>query len=304
MAATQKERVETSLSEVRVLVLGAQILLGFQYRASFEPGFPSLPGIAQYFQVTALVLLVVSMACMIAPAPHHRFVSGGHATARAERHTKRMALLALVPFALALGMNFSAVLARQVGLFAACGIGVAVAAAALSCWFGPALARHRSSNPKGDEMVSTKDRITELLTEARIVLPGVQALLGFQFASYLTTAFEKLPPAAKMANTTSLFLLVLAMVLLMTPAPYHRLAEGGENTEHFERVTEQLVLAALAVLAFGVAGDMFVVTSVVLGTWAGAAVALACAAGMVGLWFGVPLLAAQRHPGSAPPPSD
>jgi len=76
MAATQKERVETSLSEVRVLVLGAQILLGFQYRASFEPGFPSLPGIAQYFQVTALVLLAVSMACMIAPAPHHRFVSG------------------------------------------------------------------------------------------------------------------------------------------------------------------------------------------------------------------------------------
>jgi len=68
-----------------------------------------------------------------------------------------MALLALVPFALAFGMNFSAVLARQVGLFAACGIGAAVAAAALSCWFGPALARHRSSNPKGDKMVSTKD---------------------------------------------------------------------------------------------------------------------------------------------------
>jgi len=238
MAATQKERVETSLSEVRVLVLGAQILLGFQCRASFEPGFPSLPGIAQYFQVTALVLLVVSMACMIAPAPHHRFVSGGHATARAERHTKRMALLALAPFALALGMNFSAVLARQVGLFAACGIGAAVAAAALSCWFGPALARHRSSNPKGDEMVSTKDRITELLPRRASSCPACRRC------------------SASSSHHTS-----------------RRRSRGSRP------------------------GDVFVVTSVVLGTWAGAAVALACATGMVGLWFGVPLLAAQRHPG-------
>jgi len=297
MTATERERVETSLNEVRMLVLGAQILLGFQYRASFEPGFPSLPGTAQYLQVTALVLLVVSMACMIAPAPYHRFVSRGHATARAERYTKRMALLALVPFALALGMNFGVVLARQIGLPAACGIGAAVATAALLCWFGPALARHRRGDLKGDEMVSTKDRIAGLLTEARIVLPGVQALLGFQFASYLTAAFEKLSPAAKVANTTSLFLLVLAMVLLMTPAPYHRLAEGGENTEHFERVTERLVLAALAPLALGVAGGVFVVTDVVLGTWAGIAIAFACAAGMASLWFGMPLLAARRNPG-------
>ena len=178
MTATEKGQVETSLNEVRTLVPGAQILLGFQCRASFESGFPSLPGTAQHLQVTALVLLVASMACMTAPAPYHRFVSRGHATARAERYTKRMALLALVPFALALGMNFGVVLARQIGLPAACGIGAAVAAAALLCWLGPALARHRRGDPKGDEVVSTKDGITGLLTEARIVLPGVQALLG------------------------------------------------------------------------------------------------------------------------------
>lgn len=297
MAAAEKERVKTSLSEVRMLVLGAQILLGFQYRASFEPGFPSLPQGAQYLQVAALILLVASTACMIAPAPYHRIVSRGHATARTEHYTKRTALLALVPFALALGMNFGAVLSRQLGLLAAGGVGTAVAAAALLCWFGPALARHRSGDPKEDEMVSTKDRITELLTEARIVLPGVQALLGFQFASYLTSAFEKLSPAAKVVNTASLFLLVLAMVLLMTPAPYHRLVEGGENTEHFEHVTERLVLAALAPLALGVAGDVFVVADVVLGGWAATAAALACAAGTAALWFGLPLLAAQRNPG-------
>jgi hypothetical protein len=294
-AATEKDRVKTSLSEVRTLVLGAQILLGFQYRASFEQGFPSLSPSAQRLELAALVLLVVSTACMIAPAPYHRIVSGGHATAAMERYTKRMALLALVPFALALGTNFGVTLARQLGLFVACAIGLAVIVAALLCWFGPALAKRRSGSPKEDEMVSTKERITELLTEARIILPGVQALLGFQFASYLTPAFDKLSPSAKVVNTGSLFLLVLAMVLLMMLAPYHRLAEGGENTERFEQVAERLVLAALLPLALGVAGDVFVVTDVVLGTRAGIAIALACAVGMAALWIGIPLLAARRN---------
>ena len=211
-----------------------------------------------------------------------------------ERYTKRMALLALVPFALALAADFGVALSRLIGAAAACAFGVAAALAALLCWFGPGLAHRRTVGREGDGMVSTKDRITALLTESRIVLPGVQALLGFQFASYLTQAFDKLPPAAKAVNTASLLLLVLAMVLLMALAPYHQLAEDGENTERFERVAERLVLAALAPLALSIAGDVFVVTEVVLGTLAGAAVAVACAAGMAALWFGVPLLVARR----------
>ncbi len=292
MAGTaEKERVKTSLSEVRTLILGAQILLGFQYRAAFEPRYPSLPLAAQYLQVAALVLLIASTACLIAPTSYHRMVAGGQATAGMERYTNRMALVALVPFALALGANFGVALAPEIGLTLACALGGAVALVAAMFWFAPALARRDGGGPKEDEMVSTKERITELLTEARIILPGVQALLGFQFASYLTQACEKLPPAAQAVNTGSLLLLVLAMILLMTPAPYHRLAERGEDTEHFERVAEKLVLAALPPLALGIAGDVYVVVQIVLGPVAGIMVALACAAGMVALWFGVPLAA-------------
>jgi hypothetical protein len=35
--ASTKDKVQTALSEVRTLVLGAQILLGFQYQALFTP---------------------------------------------------------------------------------------------------------------------------------------------------------------------------------------------------------------------------------------------------------------------------
>lgn len=57
------------------------------------------------------------------------------------------------------------------------------------------------------------------------------------------------------------------------------------------------MLASLLPLALGVAGDVFVVTDVVLGAAAGIAIAAACAIGMAALWFGVPLLAARRGPG-------
>ena len=298
MAATaEKKRVKTILSEVRSIVLGAQILVGFQYRAVFEPRFPGLPPGAQYLQVAALVLLVASMALMIAPASYHRIAAAGQATVAMERGTKRMGLSALALFALGLAADFGIALTHQIGLPGACALGAVMASATLLCWFGPALARRQMAEQRKDEMVPTKERITELLTESRIILPGVQALLGFQFASYLTQAFEKLSPAGQAVNTASLLCLVLAMVLLMMPAPYHRLAEDGEDTERFERVAERLILASRPPLALGVAGDVFVVTEVVLGTAAGIAVAFACAAGMAALWFGVPLLAARRGRG-------
>jgi hypothetical protein len=42
--ASTKDKVQTALSEVRTLVLGAQILLGFQYQAVFRPRFEELSG--------------------------------------------------------------------------------------------------------------------------------------------------------------------------------------------------------------------------------------------------------------------
>ena len=40
-------------------------------------------------------------------------------------------------------------------------------------------------------------KIEQMLTEARVILPGAQALLGFQLAVVLTQAFDRLPPSSK-----------------------------------------------------------------------------------------------------------
>ena len=38
------DKVKTALDETRMLILGVQILVGFQFRTVFEDGFDQLPG--------------------------------------------------------------------------------------------------------------------------------------------------------------------------------------------------------------------------------------------------------------------
>ena len=59
---------------------------------------------------------------------------------------------------------------------------------------------------------SLEQCITQMLTEARVVLPGVQALLGFQLVSVLTQAFEKLPASSKLLHAASLACLIVAII--------------------------------------------------------------------------------------------
>jgi hypothetical protein len=80
------------------------------------------------------------------------------------------------------------------------------------------------------------------------------------------------------------------MILLMTPAPFHRLAEGGRDSERACRVGAACILSALVTLALGIAADAYVAISIVTKS-GGAAIAggLVAAAGGLGLWFAVPL---------------
>ena len=69
-----------------------------------------------------------------------------------------------------------------------------------------------------------------------MVLPGVQALLGFQLAVTLTRAFEALPYSSKLVHAAALMLVALAVILLIAPAAFHRIAFSGEDTEEFHRI--------------------------------------------------------------------
>jgi hypothetical protein len=62
-----------------------------------------------------------------------------------------------------------------------------------------------------------KTKIEQLLTEARLIIPGGQALLGFQFVGMLTSAFDRLPESAKMVHALALCLIEMNVIIMMTP---------------------------------------------------------------------------------------
>jgi RsiW-degrading membrane proteinase PrsW (M82 family) len=175
-----------------------------------------------------------------------------------------------------------------------------VAAAALAVtlffWYGLEFVHRRihprrSRTPVDDDRgteATIEDRIDHVLTEARTILPGAQALLGFQLITMLSEAFERLPASSRYIHFSSLLSIALSTVLLLTPAAYHRIVEGGEDTERFHRFASRVLLFATIPLALGLAGDFFVVvrklTSNVTWSVVGAVLVLAVS---YGLWFGL-----------------
>ena len=130
----------------------------------------------------------------------------------------------------------------------------------------------------------------QVLTEARLIIPGGQALFGFQFVAMLTTGFDRLPQTSKTAHAAALGLIAVSIVLVMMPAAVHRLSYGGEDSREFLRIASVLVVTAPLFLAAGIATETYVVVQKVIEN-PGWSVAGACGAFFVFVlcWYALPL---------------
>jgi hypothetical protein len=318
--ASLDHKIQLALNEARILVLVTQVLIGFAYRSSFEPVFDRLPPAVQYLKLSTLALELVVVALLMLCAAYHRIVARGESTPDVQRFCSRVIELALFPFAVALGLDVYVVVGRQAGGVAGLLAGLGALVVALWFWYGlgawerrrrrrawrgmaaAGQGRREEATMSGEQQASgghgTKlaVRIEQVLTEARMVLPGVQALLGFQLASMLMEGFDKLPEASKYVHLASLGFIAIAAILLMTPAAYHRIVEEGEDSEPFFRFASRMVLAAMVPLALGVAGDFYVVAAKVTGSppLAGALATLVLGL-FYGLWFGYTFYRRRRR---------
>ena len=272
------KKVKTALDETRMLILGAQILLGFEFRAAFSDDFDKLPSHARHLEALALMLMVVSVALMITPGPYHRIVEGGRDSG-AFHHVTVIADLSLLPFAVALGIDIFVSIERICGSTAALAAGIGASAVAMALWYGMPRAAALKTGQKERAMTEHQRderpptplhvKIEQMLTEARVILPGAQALFGFQLAIVLTQSFETLPGSSRIVHALSLGLVALAVMLLMAPAAYHRIVYAGEDNEDMHRVGSILVTAATVPLALGMAGDIYVVIGKIIGPTTG-----------------------------------
>ena len=139
------------------------------------------------------------------------------------------------------------------------------------------------------EPLSLRDTANQILDECRMVLPGIQALFGFQLIAVFNQGFaERLSPLEQRIHLLAIVSVLIAVTLVMAPAALHRQREPREVSDSFVRVASRLLLASMPPLALGIALDIALVSRLVLHSYVAAAVMGAGALLLLlGTWFGL-----------------
>jgi len=128
-----------------------------------------------------------------------------------------------------------------------------------------------------------------LLDECRMVLPGIQALFGFQLVAVFNSAFEqKLNPYEQRLHLLAIALTAIAVAIIMTPAALHRQKGPYEVTDTFVRVSSRLLLWSMAPLALSISIDFYLVARVITHTRLVSLLGVALFVFFLILWFVLP----------------
>jgi hypothetical protein len=149
------------------------------------------------------------------------------------------------------------------------------------------------------EELSLNDAATHLLEECRMVLPGMQALFGFQLIAVFSATFnERLSSGERILHLSAIVLVTIAIALVMTPAVLHRRTEPFAVSRRFMRISSRLLMASMMPLALGICLDMYLVSRVIVGA---RGIAVTIAAFVLGiflvLWVMIPRLSRRVSDG-------
>ena len=145
---------------------------------------------------------------------------------------------------------------------------------------------------------SAKERVdrelTELLEEIRVILPGVELLLGFLIilpftASSEVDGYERVLYLASLLSTST------GLALLVAPTVYHRVHFRDVDKESLIFLANRLVIAASVLVAVGIGLAVYLVVQTMLGGGLAAVIAAANAAVFGWFWFGLPLVRGTGH---------
>jgi hypothetical protein len=157
------------------------------------------------------------------------------------------------------------------------------------------------SKPVGEgriEQVPLDKAAQHMLEECRMVLPGIQALFGFQLIAVFNEGFgEKLSGPQQLMHLAAIILVAIAIALVMAPAALHRQTEPQEVSERFVWLSSNLLLASMYPLAIAICLDAWLVTSIIVGrNDVGIAVAFLLLAVFALFWLLLPRRETRPHP--------
>src|SRR5439155_17399477 len=104
-----------------------------------------------------------------------------------------------------------------------------------------------------------------VLDECRMVLPGIQALFGFQLVAVFSPGFDlKLDHRGQCAHLAAIVLVAVAVAAVMTPAALHRQQGARQVTASFVRTSTRLLLWSMLPLAVSICIELYLITAIVV----------------------------------------
>ena len=148
--------------------------------------------------------------------------------------------------------------------------------------------------PREEESLSSS--VSHVLEEARLLIPGAQAFVGFQLVVVFNSRFAEVLDGTEQAiHLLAMACSIIAMSLLMTPALYHREAESGWISRGFVNLSTKLLGAATPLLGASVALDFYLIARAITHDRTLALLAAAGIAAMIAfLWFLLPRIGPLR----------
>jgi len=97
-----------------------------------------------------------------------------------------------------------------------------------------------------------------------MLLPGIQALFGFQLIAVFNAAFGQLSAVEQRIHLLAIGLIGVSIALILAPAAYHRQIEPLEITQRFIHISTRLMLGSMASLALSICLDVYLVSRLIL----------------------------------------
>jgi hypothetical protein len=150
---------------------------------------------------------------------------------------------------------------------------------------------HRLEKP----MQRADRNFAELLQEIRVLLTGVQILLGFLLAPALSTNLRSLDPFQHVTYLIALLCAAIASALLVAPIATHRALFRRGRKPEVVGTGHRMVQLALIGLGGTICSGLLLVLDITVGRAEALTITTALGVGITILWVGLPMR--LRRPG-------
>jgi len=133
-------------------------------------------------------------------------------------------------------------------------------------------------------------RLSELLQEMRVAMPGVQVLFGFLLAVPFQQGFQSITSSQRMIYFCTLLASAVATAFLIAPTAFHRLMWQQHKKPEIIRLGNRQFIAGLVALALAMIGAVALVTDVLFKGSTLVVTVVAVGLLFAWLWFGLGLV--------------